>query len=229
MTQIYDIAVLRNMGLFSSLTMEELKQITARIVIKSFKKNEVILSEEDTSDFMYMILEGSVKVVQTTEEGKEIILAMHSSGDFFGELSLIDGKTVPATVVSTKNSRTVVISKRDFYALLFSQKKVLEKLLQILCARLRESWEVIQMLNFNNASQRVKMLFISLSSKYGKRDDGETTLDIKLTHQDIAEMTGMSRETVTRVLDKWQKDGDIAILKDKLIRLKAAFSKGLSI
>lgn len=68
---------------------------------------------------------------------------------------------------------------------------MLEKLLHILCARLRESWEVIQMLSFNNASQRVKMLFIALSGKYGKEDDREITLDIKLAHQDMAEMTVM--------------------------------------
>lgn len=68
---------------------------------------------------------------------------------------------------------------------------MLEKLLHILCARLRESWEVIQMLSFNNASQRVKMLFIALSGKYGKEDDREITLDIKLAHQDMAEITVM--------------------------------------
>jgi CRP/FNR family transcriptional regulator len=223
MREEYKIETLKKIDLFSSLTEEELQQITCRIAIRSFKKNGVILYEEDTNEFMYIILEGEVKVVRTGEEGKEIILAMHRAGEFFGEVSLIDGKTIPATVLATTDSITAVISKNDFYALIFSQNKVLEKLLRILCFRLRESLQLVQMLNFNNASQRVKMLFMMLSKKYGKKVDGEIVLDIKLTHQDIAEMTGMTRETVTRVIDKWQKDDEIAILKDKRIQLTPDF------
>ena len=104
---------LKNIQLFSSLTDEELHQISNRIVLKEFKKNKVILYEEDTNMFMYVILFGEVKVFQTTEDGKDIILAMHSAGEFFGEMSLIDGETVPATVSATKNSLIAIISKRD--------------------------------------------------------------------------------------------------------------------
>ena len=64
------------------------------MVIKKFRKNEVILHEENTSEYMYIILDGEAKVVQVTGEGKGIIVTMHRTGDFFGELSLIDGKTV---------------------------------------------------------------------------------------------------------------------------------------
>ena len=116
MKEEYKIRLLRRIYLFSSLTNEELHAIAGKIIVKSFKRHEVILHDEDTNEFMYSILEGEVKVVQTTEEGKEIILAMHRSGDFFGELSLIDGKTVPATVLATKDSITAIISKKDFYS-----------------------------------------------------------------------------------------------------------------
>ncbi len=217
------IEFLKKIQLFSLLTDEELHQISHRMVIKRFKKNEMILHEEDTNEFMYIILSGKVKVVQTTEDGREIILAMHQSGDFFGEISLIDGKTAPATVMATEDSLTAIISKKDFFSILFSHNKVLEKLLQILCSHLRESWERIQLLNFNNASQRMKMLFLILSNEYGKKTTEGITLNIKLTHQDIADMTGMTRETVTRIIDKWQKNGKITILKNKFIRLSPDF------
>ena len=98
---------------------------------------------------------------------------------------------------------------------------------QILCSRLRECWAKVQMMNFNNASQRVKMLLIMLSDKYGSRSDEGVILNIKLTHQDIAEMSGMTRETVTRVIDKLQKAGEIEILGNKRIRLTPDFCKEL--
>ena len=218
-------ALLRNVQLFSSLTDQELLQISEKIRIKTFRKNETILHEEDTNEYMYTILSGKVKVIQTSEDGKETILAMHKTGDFFGEMSLIDGKTMPATVLAMEETLTAIISKQEFILLISMQGKVLEKLLIILCTWLRESWNKIQMLNFNNAAQRIKMLFSMLSAEYGEKSVDAITLNIKLTHQDIANMAGVTRETVTRVIDKWQRDKEITVLKNKIIRFHPDFFK----
>ena len=217
------IESLLKIDLFDSLSRNELQEVTQKMILKSFKRNDVIFYEEDANEFMYIILDGEVKVIQSTEEGKEIIMAIHRAGDFFGELSLIDGKTAPASVVATKHSIMAIISKNAFFSLIYNQPNVLKKLLLILCSRFRESLGTIQMLNFNNALQRIRLLFVMLAEKYGKEERGLKVLDIKLTHQDMAEMTGMTRETVTRVLDKLQKDGEITILKEKLIALKKVF------
>jgi CRP/FNR family cyclic AMP-dependent transcriptional regulator len=219
----YGIESLQQTPLFYSLTSEELHRIRKNVVIRSFSKNEVILHEENSNDFMYIILDGEAKVVQTTEAGKEIIITVHQSGDFFGELSLIDGKTAPAAVLATKNSVTAIISKKDFYALLFSQDKILKNLLQILCSRLRESMKKIQLLNFSNAAQRVKMLFLLLAESFGKRTAAGTVLTIRLIHQNIADMTGLTRETVTRILDRWQKERRIKVMADRNILLLPEF------
>ncbi|MEW6109459.1 MAG: Crp/Fnr family transcriptional regulator [Nitrospirota bacterium] len=215
----------KNIQLFSSLSDKELHQISSKMPVRQFRKNEIILYEEDTNEFMYIILEGKVKIIQISEDGKETILAMHKAGDFFGEMALIDGKTMPATVTAAENTLTSIISRKDFYALIHAQSKVFEKLLEILCARLRESWERIQILNFKSASDRLKMLFFMLSEEYGNKTTEGVTLNIKLTHQDIANMTGITRETVTRVIDRWQKDKEIAILKNKFIHLNPDFMK----
>ncbi len=223
MNETFENQSLKKIDLFSSLTDEELTRVREKIVIKRFKKNEVILHEENTSEYMYIILDGEAKVVQVTGEGRAIIVTMHQSGDFFGELSLIDGKTVPATIKASRDSVTAIISKKDFYSLLHDQNKVLDNLLQILSSRLRESWKRIQMLNFNDAAQRVKMLFMMLAETYGKATPRGMLLSVKLIHQDIADMTGLTRETVTRVLDRLQKAGEIKILENKFIQLNSEF------
>ena len=138
-------------------------------------------------------------------------------------MSLIDGKTIPATVIATKDSLTAIISKTVFYSLLSNYDTVVESMLQILSSRLRQSWKLIQMFNFTHAPQRINMLFTMLAEKYGSKTNEKTILNIRLTHQGIADMTGLTRETVTRVIDKWLKSGDIAILKDKCIRLNPGF------
>ena len=215
---------IKNIDLFASLSEEELSKISEQITFKEFKKNQVILREEETSEYMYMILSGKVKVMQINEEGKETILAFHNPGDFFGELSLIDGKTAPATVVATENSGVALINKKDFFSMLLGQGKVMMRLLNILSTRLREAYDRIQILSFSNAAQRLKMLFIMLAEMYGQKTEKGIRLEIKLTHQNIADMTGIARETVTRIINKAQKENDI-ILEGKVIYLNPEYLK----
>lgn len=220
-----NIELLKTIPLFHSLNDGELQQIIGNMTVQRFKKNETILYEEDTNRFMYFILAGKVKAVRTTEEGKEIILAMHSSGSFFGEMSLIDEKTTPASVIATEDALIAILSKNDFFSIVFLHNKVTANLLRMLCSRLRSCWDTIQMLNFNNAAQRTKMLLLMLADEYGRKTPEGTVLNIKLTHQTISDMTGLTRESVTRVLDKLQKQKEIRILKDRLICLTPQFMK----
>jgi CRP/FNR family transcriptional regulator len=216
---------LKQIKLFQSLTDEEMEQIIQKMIVKQFKKNETILYEEDTNRFMYIIISGKAKAVRTTEEGKEIILAMHKSGSFFGEMSLIDGKTVPASVIATEDALIAILAKKDFFSIVFLHKKVARNLLTILSTRLRRCWDTIQLLNFNHASSRTKMLLLMLTEEYGEKKPEGTVLNIKLTHQDISNMTGLTRETVTRVIDKLQKQKEIIVLKNKSICLTPRFMK----
>ena len=215
--------LLKRIRLFHSLSDNELFELSSKVMLREFKKNHIILHEEDTNSFMYIIVEGKVKIFQIGNQGKEMIMSVHGAGEFFGEMSLIDGKTDPATVAAMEHSLIAIISRSDFYSLLHSQEKMLENLLEILCSRLRESWKKIQMLNFNDAAQRIKMLLLILSEDYGEETHSGTTLRIKLIHQNVADMTGLTRETVTRVLDKWKRTGEIRITKDKFIHLNPEF------
>lgn len=215
--------LLKKTKLFHSLSDEEMEQIINKMIVKEFKKNETILYEEDTNEFMYIILLGKVKAVRTTKDGKEIILAMHKSGSFFGEMSLIDGKTSPASVIATEEALIAILAKKDFFSIVFLNNKVTSNLLKILCSRLRRCWDTIQLLNLNNASHKTKMLLLMLIEEYGEKTPEGTVLNIKLTHQNISDMAGLTRESVTRVLDKLQKQKEIIVLKNRFICLTPRF------
>lgn len=214
---------IRKIKLFSLLTDEELQSIAHRIEIKRFAKGEVVIYPEDTNDIFYAILSGKVKISKADEDGKEIILAIHQEGDFFGELSLIDGKTCPATALAVEVSTLAIIERDNFHFILKEQSKVTESLLQLFCYRLRESWGKLEMLTFDNAAKRIKMFFLMKANKYGIATDTGITISLKLTHQDIADMTGVTRETVTRVINEWKKHGDLTVLESKLLHLDNNF------
>lgn len=217
------ISALRQIHLFSSITEEELECIASKLSLKSFKRGQVVFHEDDTNRYMYAVLSGKVKVYKTTVDGKETTLATHGQGDSFGELSLLDGKTEPATVASIENCTLAIISKSSFHELLASNARLSSALLRIFCARLRESWRIIEMLNMKNAAQRVRLMLLILAEKEGERLDDGILIRQRLTHQGIAEMTGLTRESVTRVLDSWINDGSISIDSKKIVVLKKSF------
>ena len=103
--------------LFSDLTAEERSLVANFVAIRKFNKGQVILLEEDTNKYMYSVLTGEVKVFYTTKEGKESIVAFHGVGESFGEISLIDQLTIPATVVAVQRSVVLLIGRDDFFRL----------------------------------------------------------------------------------------------------------------
>jgi len=217
------VSAFRDIQLFWSFTNDELYEVVRKAKIRKIRRNRIVLNGEDTNHYMYLILAGRVKVVQVAEEGKEVIIAVHQSGESFGEVSLIDGKTTRASVVALEDSVIAYIAKKEYNALISTNKKMLDNLLTILCSRLRESWEKIQLLSFTNVSQRVKMLLHLLSDEHGRKTTEGVAVNIRLTHQDIANMIGTSRETVTRIMEKMSRDGEIGMLANKRILLKPGF------
>lgn len=217
---------LKNMHMFAKLNDREIEEVISKIIVKKYRKDEVILWQDDTNSYMYLVISGRVKVVQTTEDGKEIIRAIHNAGDSFGELSLLDSKTSPAEVKAMQSTTAAIISKDNFFEIIHTQGKVIDNLLLMFCGRLRDSWDRVEMGENKSAIQRITILFHQLSLTYGKPITEGILLNIRLTHQTLASMTGMTRETVTRGLDLLQKDTFIKIRRpDRKIILLPGFEK----
>src|SRR6185369_17560197 len=107
---------------------------------RRYRKNSIILMEDDSKNFMYVIFSGKIKVVHTTSEGKSQILVIRKRGDFFGELTLLDGKAQPASVVAMEVTTVGLIAKNDFEACFMKNDHFLLQIIALLCERLRESW-----------------------------------------------------------------------------------------
>jgi CRP/FNR family transcriptional regulator len=217
------LKTLRLLPFCSSLGEEDLRELVRIVTFRSCGKNEVILREEDTSRFMYVVFSGTVKVVQTGFDGKERILAIHRRGDFFGEMALLDGKTSPATVVAMEHADVGLIGKADFEEKILSDQRILREIVTLLCTRLREAWTTVKVLSFADAEQRIRLVLKTLSGPYGIREERGVLLSIKLTHKDIGDYASVSRETVTRLFDRLTHEGEIEILEKRRILLKPLF------
>ncbi|MBF0402726.1 Crp/Fnr family transcriptional regulator [Candidatus Magnetominusculus xianensis] len=223
------IGVLKNSRVFSHLSDEELQHVISRVQIREYSKNSKFMHEGDTNNFMYLIVYGRVKISIFNAEGKETIVAIRQGGDYFGEMSLIDGKTNSATVCAMEKTLIAVIFKDDFCHLLHSQPKLLFGVMRELCFRLREANEIIERLSYNKATQKLGLLFKNYINRYGKKDNGSIVLTIKLTHQDIADMSGLVRETVTATINQWKTDGYLSTNEDGLFCFSPSFLENFPI
>jgi CRP/FNR family transcriptional regulator len=215
--------VIKKIPLFSELSEDETDRIDQIIHKKRFSRDQIVLFEEDTANFMYIVYAGKVRVVKQNKEGREQIITIHKKNDFFGEMSLLDGKTAPATVIAHEDAVIGLLSKNDFEQHLLSNEKIRGKIIDLLCAQLRDSWAMIKILSFNNAEQRIMAVLDLMHEMYGVVDDRGGLINVKLTHQQIANYASVTRETVTRVLNKLEKEAVIQVLEDKNILLTKIF------
>ncbi len=217
------VNIIKNVPFFSELTATETDKIEQFIKIKHYSKDQVVLYEEDTSNYMYLVYSGKVRVVKVYEDGREQIITIHKKNDFFGEMSLLDGKTAPATVIAHEESVIGLLSKDDFEQHLLNSEGIRSRVIDLLCERLRDSWAMIRILSIDNAEQRLMAVLDRLQEVYGVKDGRGVIINVKLTHQQIANYASISRETVTRNLNRLERDQSIEILENKYILLTNLF------
>jgi len=210
---------IRRVPLFASLTDAEFQSLEHIFLVKRFNKNQVIFHEEETGNYMYIVLSGKVKVMKSTNAGRESLLAIHQPGDFFGEMSLLDGRTSPATVSAMEDCKIVSISPQDFTSHLMTNQKVMHQIIRVLCARLRQVWSQIHVLSHSSADARIRAGILQLSSRHGLPDTRGVLINLKITHQELAEMVGTSRETVSRTIAHLRRLGILKVDQRRLILL----------
>jgi len=223
------LKILKFIPLFSSFSDEELSVVQEIIIEKNYRKNTVILSEDEAKEYMYIVFSGRLKVIQISTDGKEQILVTRKKGDYFGEMSLIDGKTQPATVVAMEDSTVGLVSKNDFESIFLKNEKVLKQIIFMLCERLRESWSMLRVRSFEDAENRVRAVLTHVSSLYGVKDMRGDIIPLKMTHQEIADYASLARETVSRLISRFCQAGEIEVLENKNIVLKPSFVKKPSV
>jgi CRP/FNR family cyclic AMP-dependent transcriptional regulator len=208
--------MLEDVSLFAGLDEEAVRNFEAIALRKRFPKNTIIFSKGDQSDSLYIVQTGRVKAVIHDEQGKEIVLSVFGPGEYFGEMAALDGVPRSATIVTKETTEMLTIHKNDFRQILTSNPDMIFNLLQVLLERLRRANQKIEGLAFTNVYGRVANLLMQFAEPAG---DGWIVKE-KLTHQEIANMIGSSREMVSRIMVELVDGGYLAIDKKRISILK---------
>jgi CRP-like cAMP-binding protein len=196
---------LRLVQLFSQVSEDDLENIAALLIERRYPKNSIIVEEGLTGDYMYVIRSGRVKVTKASDDGREKIMDFLEAGAFFGEMALLDHAPRSASVRTLAPSVLAAISRRDFLDLLRGSPDLGLSLIQELTRRLRDTDEQATSVSFQRVEDRAKGLF----ARIARREDetAERRITPALTHQQIADMIGTSRETVTRAVKELKQSG----------------------
>lgn len=202
--------------IFSDLPTETLTMIEKIGTKKMYKKNDVVLMEEEAGTALFVIVKGKVKVARSSNDGREVILTILSESDFFGEMAILDGLTRSATVTAIEDSELFLIQRNDFLNLIREFPEISIALLQELTKRLRSADAKIKALSLKDAEGKVATVILQLADDIGKIKHGKVEIEKLPLQQDLANMAGTSRETISRTLHSFAKKGLIELDGSKL-------------
>ena len=218
---------LNRINIFSDLSEKDCELLKPICKPRNYLKNSMIILEEEYGDLVFLVKIGTIKITRVNDEGKEVILALLGPGEMFGELAILDGEARSANALAQENCELFAVNKEDFLDILKNHPAVSYNVMSELAKRLRKSDQQIEALSLSDAEHRIGVSLLNLAEDMGVIRKGKVTIQNLPFQQDIANMAGTSRETVSRVLKMFVEKNLIIKIGHRLIIPDYLFFKRL--
>lgn len=211
------LQALKGIDVFKTLKDEELQAIENLFIVKQYRKGDYIFYEGDREPGIYFVIDGIVKLIKETSEGKTVILEIMTKNESFGWLVMKGSKPT-----STYSAQTVVdtvvlyISNNDFLKLLLMHPALAVRITCEATKKILEAYDRLKSLAVEKVEGRIASLLLELADKIGDPDKDKITINAPITRQDIAEMAGTTVETAIRIISKWKKEGILDTERGKI-------------
>jgi CRP/FNR family cyclic AMP-dependent transcriptional regulator len=199
--------LLSGSSLFCDLSSAELEALASHTEWRTLRAKQMVVVQGSLGDEMFAILHGRLKVIRSSAEGKEATIGILEAGDMFGEIAMLDGGPRTASVETLEHCELLVLKRASVMQHIEQHPKVMRQMLSALCQRLRYVDDFLQDALFLNLPQRLGKMLKQLAKQYGNADENGTTIDLKLTQQELANMVGASRESVNKQMSVWAEHG----------------------
>jgi CRP-like cAMP-binding protein len=209
-------AVLKEVPLFQSFRVEDQKHIASLLRTQSLKKGDTLFRKGDEGTTFYLIIRGGIKIVRTSRDGKEIILALLSNGDFFGEMALLDGLSRSADAVAIEPTQLYVLNRKDFLSFVMHNENVLQSIITSLSLRLRRTDDFLEDACFMNISSRLAKKLVELAETRGHQEGDTAHIELHLTQKQLAGMIGATRESINKALRVLREKGLASVSEDTI-------------
>jgi CRP-like cAMP-binding protein len=217
-------SLLRGHPLFRDLEAHALDEFCRSAKKRMFKRGATIFAKGDPGNSLFYVISGTVKIGVSSADGRGAIFNLIDKGEIFGEIAVLDGLARTADAVANTNSELFVIARGDFLALLGCQPLLAKKLIELLCVRLRWISDHVEQVIFPDLPGKLAKALLRLIDK----PSAASGYEIVVTQQEIAEMVGMSRESVNKQLHEWTRRDLVRLQRGSITVVDTASLKALA-
>lgn len=203
--------VLSRIPFFAQLRTSDLEAMAEMVVFGRYRKNQVLFVEGEPARSLYFILTGRVKVYRVSPDGREQILHLLGDGEPIAVVPFFDGGPYPATAEVLEDAEIAFIPFEGFERTARANPDVLIRMLRMMAQRMRHTQEELTALSLKNVTSRMAGRLLELSERYGEEVEDGIEVNLQLSRQEIGSLVSASRETTTRVLHQFQREGVIRI------------------
>lgn len=202
---------MKRVPLFEGLDDSHTQALADLAVQREYARGSAIFFEGDPGDALYLVQSGLVKIYRIAEDGREKTLALLGEGEFFGEMALFDDEPRSAIAQALEKTTLLILFRNDFLDFLGDNPAACRQMIKVLSHRLRETNAQVMDIVFRDVRSRLARTLLELSERHGVRCPLGVKIEVKLTHQELANLVGTARETVTRILAEMQDNGSLTI------------------
>lgn len=198
---------LRKLPLFGDVSHETLTRLAEKVELREMRRRQVIYLPGDPGQSVFFINGGRIKISKVTRDGKELTLAYRGPGEIFGELTIVEGGPREEMAEAMESALVTELDRAEFDKVLKTESSVGYKLTKIVTQRRRELENKLEQLVFKDVNAKLAELLLRLAAEHGIEDSRGTLVAIKITHQEMANLIGSTRETVSLTLSQFKKKG----------------------
>ncbi|WP_207640699.1 Crp/Fnr family transcriptional regulator [Alkaliphilus transvaalensis] len=209
--------ILRKIPAFSTLNDEDLETVREMTIDRKMRKGTIIFMEGDPGEAFYFIKSGKVKIFKTTPDGRELIFAILKEGDVFAEVTLFNDMDYPASSEVLEDAVVGMIRNRDLENLISNNSEIALRVIKVLSKKLFSSQQKVKELALGDTYMRTAQVIIKLANEHGVEGREGIEVKLNLSRQELANMIGTARETVSRAMSQFKKEGSIDISGKKII------------
>lgn len=212
-----DARTLESIELFAGLSSDALGEVQAAAQRRSYAPEAMLFRQEEPADTFYVILAGRVRITEITAEGHAVLLRFIHGGQMLGGMAALEDMTYPVNAEVVEQTSALCWSTRIMTRLMDAHPQIMRNAMRLMVGRIRELQQRAVELATERVEQRVARAILRLVRQTGQRTDEGIALNISLSRQDLAEMTGTTLYTVSRILSRWQDDGLVKVGRQRIV------------
>jgi CRP/FNR family transcriptional regulator len=213
------VQIVKSVPLFLSLAQNDWEEVADMLIGRCYAKDAYVIHAGDPPDALFIVWMGQVKILRHSEEGRDVVLDVIGPGHMFGEMAVFDGAPYSSSAQSMEDVAVVAIARADFFRLIERFPGVSLAVISELSRRLRSASDLVHSLAVERVERRIARMLLKLAASAAQPSQNGLVIDLPLTRQDIADMTGTTVETAIRVMSRFRKQGLITTERGRVIVL----------